>query len=936
MTLDGAPVHPLPPRADAEASRREPHASVGRGEELEQIRRIIERRSELPAGIVLHGGAGIGKTVLWSEAVELARKSGYRVLDCALTERESSLAFAGLADLLRPVLDDVLPKLPEPRARALETALALVRSDQRPPDERAVAFGFHAVISMLAADGPVALAIDDVQWLDPSSTLMLSYAVRRLRREPLLLILAERDGPDADHGNPLTQATGFATERIPVGPLALGAIHRLIRLRLGFSLPRPALLRVHAASEGNPLHALELARAMQASTGTETGSLARLLSDRVTALPERTRLALLLGAISTQRDHASLAAAHGGADLSRDLQPAIEAELVRIVDRSLQFTHPLVATAAEAAAPADTRRELHLVLAALSSAPDARVTHLANATSSPDAGVADALDATARGTRSRGARATSARLFEESARLTPPGDAADRARRLLAAAEGWYEAGDLGVAEGILASLLEELPHGEQRCEAAWRLGVLRDEAGRWQEATTLWREALSQAETPGLAARVQCSLATTAYYTESVAAAVEWGKGAVASAERSSDPLDLARALAINALTLAMSGTAGYERPLQRALEIEASTGEFLGDWSPSAVAAETARHTGDDAGARHHFAALLERAREAGDSNVEQWAAFGLASSEVLAGGFGVASELADVVLDLADQTGQMRIPARSLRGLVDGYLGRFESARALVAEAVDAATAADEASHLFVAQTVLAAIETSAGDLATAARAHAEGRRLATGVGLAHAGALRACLHEVEVAAAVGLNAQAGEAMAAAMSMSKGVIPPWATGLAHRARGAVLAAEGDLPAAQAELEAALATATLPLDRARALLALGLVCRRSRERARARELLQAAIDAFTELGTPPWIERARAEIARIPGRRAGTGGELTDAESRIAQLVVEGRSNREVAAELFLSVKTVEVTLTRVYQKLEIRSRAQLGPRLGAVAKQ
>jgi DNA-binding CsgD family transcriptional regulator len=205
----------------------------------------------------------------------------------------------------------------------------------------------------------------------------------------------------------------------------------------------------------------------------------------------------------------------------------------------------------------------------------------------------------------------------------------------------------------------------------------------------------------------------------------------------------------------------------------------------------------------------------------------------------------------------------------------------------------------------------------------------------VGLAHAGALRACLHEVEVAAAVGLNAQAGEALAAAMSMAKGVIPPWATGLAHRARGAVLAAEGDLPAAQAELEAALATATLPLDRARALLALGLVCRRSRERARARELLQAAIDAFTELGTPPWIERARAEIARIPGRRAGTGGELTDAESRIAQLVVEGRSNREVAAELFLSVKTVEVTLTRVYQKLEIRSRAQLGPRLGAVAK-
>lgn len=909
---------------------------LARASELDAINAVIERRDALPRGVLLHGRAGIGKTVLWSEGVRLAQEAGFRVLACALTQGESSLAFAGLADLLAPVLDEVLPSLPPPRARALEIALAVGSSERTVPDERAVAFAFHAAVATLAATGPVALAIDDVQWLDPSSTLMLSYAVRRLRHDAVLILLARRDGVPGDRSRSITDETGLDLERILVGPLPLGAIHRLVRLRLGISLTRPQLLRVHEASEGNPLHAIELARAIRTSEPPGSGSLGSLLGDRVAALPPRTRRALLLGAISTQRELGSLVGAYGEGDFLADLLPAIEADLVHVSDGRLQFTHPLVETAAEAVAPEAERRELHLALASDSTSPEVHVTHLANATTSPDANVAEALEATARATRSRGARATGAKLFEEAARLTPPTDATHRARRLLAAAEGWYEAGDPGLAERILVDLLDALGSGDQRCEAAWRLGVLRDEAGRWQEATALWRTALSETETPGLAARVLCSLAITAYYTDSVTAAVDWAAAAVASAERSADPVDLARALAIKALTLAMSGATGSEVALERALDLEAQAGEFLGDWSPSAVAAEVARNTGDIPAARRHFAALLDRAREAGDSNVEQWAAFGLASSEVVGGSLQLASELADVVLDLADQTGQMRIPARSLRALVDAHLGRFESARALVAEAIAEATAADEASHLFVAFAVLAAIETCSGDQAAAARAHAEARRMASAVGLAHAGAIRACLNEVEVAAAAGLTEQGEAALAAALAMPRGETPPWAAGLVHRARGALLAARGDLPGARSEIEAALALAEAPIDRARALLSLGLVCRRLRERARAREVLQEALELYTDIGTPPWIERARAELARIPGRRTAEADALTEAETRIARLVAEGRSNREVAAELFLSVKTVEVTLTHVYQKLGIRSRAQLGPRLAGAAKQ
>ena len=370
---------------------------------------------------------------------------------------------------------------------------------------------------------------------------------------------------------------------------------RLIRLRLGASLTRPQLLRVHAASEGNPLHALELARAITTSGENEADELGALLARRVAALPERSRQALTLGAIATERDVDVLARAHAGGRLLEDLGPAIDADLVTIVDGRLHFTHPLVAAAAEAALPAGLRPALHQALAGAASSPEARVAHLANATEDPDAAVAQTLEATARATRSRGARATSAGLFEAAARLTPSTDDVGRVRRLLAAAEGWFEAGDLAVAEAILLRLLDELGPGDQRCEAAWRLGQLRDEAGRWQEATAVWKTALLETSNPGLAARLECSLAVTTAYTGSIGEAVAWAVAAVASAERSPDRIDLARALAMQALTLALSGSAAYGPTLERALAIEAETGEFLGDWSPSAVAAECARHTGD-----------------------------------------------------------------------------------------------------------------------------------------------------------------------------------------------------------------------------------------------------------------------------------------------------------------------------------------------------
>jgi DNA-binding CsgD family transcriptional regulator len=909
---------------------------IGRAAELERIDAALARRDALPAGALLHGEAGMGKTILWVEAVRRARAQGFRVLECALTAHESGLAFAGLADLIGRSIDEVIPTLAAPQATALEAALARRSAGASPLDERAVAFALHAALSSLARRTPIVVAIDDVQWLDRSSALMLAYATRRLRAEPVLLLFAERAGEPAGDALSLSRGAGVEFERIHVGPLPMGALHRIIRTRLGYSLTRPQLLTVTTKSGGNPLHALELARAIRPGGAMGDVGLAGLLADRISVLPGRTRDALALAAIATEPDVDLLSSALGR-PVRRELRPALEAELVRIVADQVRFTHPLIAASAEASVPEGRRAALHRRLAGVAQSPAVRAAHLAQAVDAPDAAVARALDEAARSAHRRGARASSASLYEGAGRLTPVDDPTLRDRRLLAAAAAWYEAGDGPHAEGILESLLASLPRGDQRCEAAWQLGVIRDELGQWKEAIELWRAALSDTEDGRLRSRILCSLAITAIYTGSVGDALRLGVDAVDAAERTSDPAHLARALAIRAFTMTMSGTAGHAAVIERALALEADLEESLGDWSPAAIAAECARHTGDVAAARRHYATVLQRAADAGDANQEQWAAFGLASTLLLTGEFRRASELADTVLDIADQTGQMRIPAKSLRAHVDAYLGDLDAARLLVDEAMAAARAADEATHLFGAYVVLALIELFTGHDAAAADAYAAARRIALDMGLRHATALRLFLAETETAAATGRTDQASAALTAFNAAAGGSPPAWCAELTHRARATVLAADGRLREADGELAAALAVdGSVPFDRARTLLAAGTLARRLREHARARAELARALAAFTELGAPVWIERTRLELARIPGRRAARGDDLTEAESRIAELVAAGRSNKEVAAALFLSVKTVEVTLTRVYGKVGVRSRAELAHRLGALAKQ
>ena len=912
---------------------------VGRGPELTRVLRWC--REDGAPTLLLEGPPGLGKTTLWEAAIDRLRAEGVLVLSSAPTEAESRLSYSGLVDLLAAVIEDVRTALPPPQARALAIALRLEDPGDRAFDETAVTRGaFEAFRALATGHGRVLIAIDDLRWLDEPSLAAVIYTARRLTPgEGVRILATHRTGAPEPAG--LDRAA--AVERLVLGPISVGGIHRIVRLHTGVSLARPRLLEIHGVTLGNPLHAIELARASATGRVLDDGSLASLFAARIEGLPASARDALVLVAASADRTDRRLGAAwavmagasatppaEGVLPFADAVDPAVRAGLVSMAGDAVRPAHPLVTHVADEAATPAVRRAAHAALAATATDDEERAVHLGRSFDEPDRAAADAIEAAARSTRARGARAVSAALFESAARITPPEDVEGVGRRSLAAASAWFDAGDTHHLEAILEPMSAGWPSGAQRAEARWRLGIALDEAGRWPEAMTLWRAALDDSPDGALTSQVRCSLAITAMYTDAMPAAVDWAASAVEDAERSGDPAALARSLAVDAFVLAMAGRSDGGALMDRALAIEATTDDHLGEWAPASLAAEVARHTGDIPAALRHYAVVLDRATARGDANVEQWAAFGLASAEILAGGFAHASELSDLVLDIGEQTDVMRIPARSLRAHVDAYLGRIERARAHLAESMAMARAADEPTHLFGGYVVLGAIETCAGDPAAAAAAYLEARTRASRLGLAHATVLRTVLVETEVAAAAGMVEQAAEALAAFDALVGESPPAWAGPLRGRASAALALARGETADAVSELEAALADeVALPPDIGRSLLALAAAQRRDRRYRAARETAERARALFAELGSPPFEAMAERELERIPGRRVADGEGLTAAERRIAELVAAGRSNKEVAAELVLSVKTVEVTLTRVYEKLGVSSRSELAAR-------
>ncbi len=921
------------PFAGALSSRPPPasqSAIVGRDAELAALARWCDGPS--PALLEIEGEAGIGKTTLLEEAVCRARDASCLVLACRPAEVETVVSYGALASLLEPALALVDGEVPPPRLRALEGALRL-RDVVSPnsPDETAVALGTLSVLRVAAAHRHVIVAIDDVHWLDASSRAVLTYALRNLRwGDDVSVILAGRVGAG---GGPLQLAGSeltLALERLRPGPLSIGALHRVVHSRLGTALSRPKLVRLHSVTGGNPLHAIELARVVAAAGPHEEvldvpASLADVLRARIEPLSARTRrLLVAVAAAGDPRPELLTRLA-----TTAEIDEAVEHGVLVLVEGHVRFSHPLLASTVYGDAGELLRTRIHLRLAKIAESSEQRARHLALAGTGPDEEVAAELERAAETACRRGAHGTGAGLYEQAARLTPSDLEWAQNHRLVHAAEALVRGGEPDGARALLEAVAAD--DGPMRFEALCRLGLLLDETVGGDASLPVFERAL-ETDDQAIASQAHRGLAQSLSYVGSLDRALAHADAAVLAAESLADRRILVYALSMQALVRKLGGHPSWREPLDRALALESTVEIRELDGCPGAVDADTRRLVLELDEARSAYNTMLGRATERGDVQTEAWCLFGLAAVEIASGQWQRAAVHAAELQDLAEQTAFLYLPALRTVAHLAVLHGDVAEARSLVGAVVAKCEPSGELHNLRAALQLEGLLELSVGDPGAATAPLGRARLIAEQMAVGEPSMLMFLLDEVEALAGTGDPVAAAEVLREFEDSCQASDSAWIAPLVWRARGLVQAAEGDVETARMSLEAAVALEEqlpLPLERARTRLALGRVLRRLQQRSAAHAMLTEALTRFEELGAPLWAERAREELARIGGR-APSSDDLTPTEHRIAGLVAEGMTNREVAATLFVTPKTVESALTRVYRKLGVRSRTELARHL------
>ena len=913
---------------------------VGRDRELDAIETFLLADGASPVALLLRGEAGIGKTTLWRVVVDRATDLSHRVMLSRAAEVEAQLPFVGLGDLLRASAPDVLGELPAPQRQAVETALLLAEPGGPAPPPHAIAAATLGAFRALARAAPVLVAVDDVQWLDSPSAAALEYALRRVTPDERITFAMSWRAESSDRlPLGLERLHDGAIEQLELTPLSLGALHQMVALTLGKPLPRPLLVRVHEISGGNPYFALELARVVH-SRGLSRAehaiplpaSITETLRERLAALPAPTREALLsVAALSTPTIAAVDASVPGGARPA--LQAAIDGGLLVVDGDRLRFAHPLAAAAVYSEAWPEQRRACHEKLAETVQDPDERARHLALAAGKPSAELARTLESAAHRARRRGAPEAAATLAEQAWRATPGSDREGAWRRGYLAAEYHLQASDVGRLRSVTDELLSSARSGDERSKIYALLSLVPAET---ESEVELLDRARAAAESTGQRQSVESDLVAVTTLQGKVEEGGRHARESLRLAEQLGDPATLADALLAVARTEQVQGR-GLRRDLLTRADALISFRETDGveetvNLARSTFSAVGLLMTADEFGeARRRLAELQKILERQGLFQHVTEVLRTRAELECWAGDAGPARHYATACRELAEQTGRASKIADGLytQAFVEAHWGDPSAARELATAGVSAAEASGNRRNLLRSLSVLGLTDLSLDEHAAAARHLQRASDEAASAGYAEPGWLR--FHGDLAEARIGLGELEAAAAVVEWLEARGTVTryPWTLATALRCRGALSAAEGDLDAAVATLEAAVAAAGSqgsPFEIARARLALGRALRRSRRQARALVELEAACAAFETMGSPVWADIARREAARVPGRRSTDPDELTPAECRIADLVAEGRSNKEVAAALVISVKTVEVTLTRVYRKLGTKNRAEL----------
>jgi DNA-binding CsgD family transcriptional regulator len=894
---------------------------VGREHEQRALDALLESaRDERSAALVLRGEPGIGKTALLGYAAD--RASDMRILRCVGIEAEHELPFAGMHQLIRTCLD-LVDRLPAPQAAALRAALGL--SFDGVNDRFLVSVGLLSLLAEACEDTPVLCCVDDAQWLDRPSAEALVFAARRFQAEPIAVLMAVREG----------EARRFEAPGVPELEIA-GLSDEDARALLTAQFARAAAADVVATllstANGNPLALMELPSALSDAqlNGSEPilgpppvrGAVEAAFGARVERLPEATRRVLLLAAADEGGDLSALDRATAQLGLAvADLDAAEREGLVR-VDGAVAFRHPLVRSAVYRAATRSERRAAHEALAAAATDPISGAWHRALVADRADEAIAAELEAAAAQAALRGAHATAAPAFERAAELSE--DDARKGARLSGAAQAAMDAGRLDAAVGLLERSRALVTDPIELAQ----LDLIR--------ATELGRRG-----SPAEGSRVMCQAA------EAIAAVAP----------------EIATELALWSVFTGLQ--AGWDHRLfleaQQALARIEDDGP-LGRFARGVTDGIAAMVDGDSARAGDRFAAALEERDAFIGLRRVAMPVFLLAITGDWQGARAASERMIATLRTEGIVTGLTG--ALPLMAFCEIAMRRLRSAQASVTEGLELARHLayenDETGMLGVQARILAVQGDEEGcrELAEAALR----RSVTNGIGWATKNA-RLALAELELGLGnakealfhfdqidptpvpplmamatpdhvdAALRAGDPERAVAATQRFAEWAPvsraPFVHGMVARCR-AILAEGDEAEALFAEALALHGRDAPPYELARTQLAYGEHLRRDRRKIEARTQLRTALDAFEGLGAAPWAERARGEL-RATGetarkRDASTVDDLTPQELRIATLVAAGASNRDVAAQIFVSPKTVEYHLRKVFMKLGVASRIEL----------
>jgi DNA-binding CsgD family transcriptional regulator/tetratricopeptide (TPR) repeat protein len=900
----------------------------GRARERQALDQLLDRvGGGESAVLVIRGEAGIGKTALMRYCARQA--SGCRLVQVAGVESEMELPFAALHQLCTPMLSS-LDALPEPQQRALRVAFGLAAGTAA--DRFMVGLAVLSLLAENAVARPLVCLVDDAQWLDGASSQVLGFVGRRLLAESVLLLFAVREaaGEQILPDLPTLTVEGLIAEdaRALLTAAVPGHLDQLVRER------------IVAETWGNPLGLLELAAGMSEAelaggfAGQPEASLPSRLQDhylqRVRALPGSAQRLMLLAAADPTGDAALLWRAAPTLDLGRDAAVAADAEQLLQIGSQVRFRHPLVRAAAYMAGSPEDRRAAHLTLAAATDAqadPERRVWHLAAAATGPDEDVAAALERAAAKIQARAGLAASAAFLRQSVMLTAePGRHTERA---LAAALAHLHAGAFDIALGLLARAEAHAVDDLQRARVEQLRGQVEWASVTGREAPVLLLQAARRLET--LDAELARETYLYAWVASHLAGPLAGPGGLLLEVSRAAQavpqpagtprPCDL---LLDGLTTMIVQGRAAAEPTIRRAvsafLDDQVSGAEWL-QWGIFAQMAAMAAWDFDSwvaLSARH-----VELARALGALAPLSIALNGRGSVATHCGDFETATSLA-AEKDVVNEVTGIRL-ATTCDLLLAGYRGRPAEAIPLFTATMEDSTARGEGLAVQMANWSAAVLHNGLGRYAEAL-AVAESATEETYSPLS----TQLVLPELIEAAVRTRQADlATEALGRLSAMTAIEGSDWAKGLEARSRA--LVSEGrEAEQCYAEAVERLGRTPLRLELARAHLLYGEWLRRENRRLDARHQLHAAYHLLDAIGAEAFADRARRELLatgeKVRKREVDTRSQLTPQEEHIVRLARDGRTNPEIAAELFISTRTVEWHLRKVFAKLGITSRRDL----------